>query len=198
MRSTRELRDNEALMYTHHVSWFPAIERTLEGNALMRMSDLNVHLPLEKELCPFDLVRTTSTMIQMVFWCTMAITMMDAKNLTKEGCAANHPAGRIGKSLIFIRSLMNLYVHLLNRFYVAGKNVMKKQEELPVCREGDLMMDQLVELTSKGCDCLLVIDDGYHLIGTFTDGDLRRTLKASKEGIFKLILYLYSLGANDP
>ncbi|KAJ0432440.1 putative arabinose-5-phosphate isomerase [Helianthus annuus] len=66
------------------------------------------------------------------------------------------------------------------------KDVMKKQEELPVCKEGDLIMDQLVELTSKGCGCLLVIDDDYHLIGTFTDGDLRRTLKASKEGIFKL------------
>lgn len=66
------------------------------------------------------------------------------------------------------------------------KDVMRKQEELPVCREGDLIMDQLVELTSKGCGCLLVIDDDYHLLGTFTDGDLRRTLKASKEGIFKL------------
>lgn len=66
------------------------------------------------------------------------------------------------------------------------KDVMKKQDELPVCREGDLIMDQLVELTSKGCGCLLVIDEEYHLIGTFTDGDLRRTLKASEEGIFKL------------
>jgi arabinose-5-phosphate isomerase len=66
------------------------------------------------------------------------------------------------------------------------KDVMKKQDELPVCKEGDLIMDQLVELTSGGCGCLLVIDDNYHLIGTFTDGDLRRTLKASGEGIFKL------------
>jgi len=66
------------------------------------------------------------------------------------------------------------------------KDVMKKQEELPACKEGDLIMDQLVELTSKGCGCLLVIDDQYHLIGTFTDGDLRRTLKASGQGIFKL------------
>lgn len=47
-------------------------------------------------------------------------------------------------------------------------------------------MDQLVELTSKGCGCLLVIDEEFHLLGTFTDGDLRRTLKASGEGIFKL------------
>ncbi|KAL6977003.1 putative arabinose 5-phosphate isomerase [Sarracenia purpurea var. burkii] len=140
-----------------------------ESNCLMGLCDLNVHLPLERELCPFDLAPVTSTAIQMVFGDTVAIALMGARNLTKDEYAANHPAGRIGKSLIF-----------------KVKDVMKKQEELPVCREGDLIMDQLVELTSKGCGCLLVIDDQYHLIGTFTDGDLRRTLKASGEGIFKL------------
>ncbi|KAG2719183.1 hypothetical protein I3760_03G256900 [Carya illinoinensis] len=142
---------------------------SVEGNALASACDMNVHLPVERELCPFDLAPVTSTAIQMVFGDTVAIALMGARNLTKEEYAANHPAGRIGKSLIF-----------------KVKDVMKKQDELPVCREGDLIMDQLVELTSKGCGCLLVIDEYHHLIGTFTDGDLRRTLKASGEGIFKL------------
>ncbi|XP_059432360.1 probable arabinose 5-phosphate isomerase [Corylus avellana] len=142
---------------------------SVEGNALAAACDMNVHLPLERELCPFDLAPVTSTAIQMVFGDTVAIALMVARNLTRDEYAANHPAGRIGKSLIF-----------------KVKDVMKKQDELPVCREGDLIMDQLVELTSKGCGCLLVIDEEYHLIGTFTDGDLRRTLKASGEGIFKL------------
>ncbi|XP_031251592.1 probable arabinose 5-phosphate isomerase [Pistacia vera] len=142
---------------------------SVEGNALANVCDMNVHLPVERELCPFDLAPVTSTAIQMVFGDTVAIAMMGARNLSKEEYAANHPAGRIGKSLIF-----------------KVKDVMKKQDELPVCKEGDMIMDQLVELTSKGCGCLLVIDENYHLIGTFTDGDLRRTLKASGEGIFKL------------
>ncbi|CAH8342199.1 unnamed protein product [Eruca vesicaria subsp. sativa] len=63
---------------------------------------------------------------------------------------------------------------------------MKKKDEFPVCKEGDFIMDQLVEMASKGCGCLLVVDEYHRLIGTFTDGDLRRTLKASGEGIFKL------------
>ncbi|MBA0579138.1 probable arabinose 5-phosphate isomerase [Gossypium raimondii] len=138
-------------------------------NALANACDMNVHLPLERELCPFDLAPVTSTAIQMVFGDTVAIALMGARNLTKDQYAANHPAGRIGKSLIF-----------------KVKDVMKKQDELPVCKEGDLIMDQLVELTRKGCGCLLVIDEEYHLLGTFTDGDLRRTLKASGEAIFKL------------
>ncbi|XP_002532039.2 probable arabinose 5-phosphate isomerase [Ricinus communis] len=142
---------------------------SVEGNALAMVSDMNVYLPLERELCPFDLAPVTSTAIQMVFGDTVAIALMGARNLSKDEYAANHPAGRIGKSLIF-----------------KVKDVMKKQDELPVCKEGDLIMDQLVELTSRGCGCLLVIDEEYHLIGTFTDGDLRRTLKASGEAIFKL------------
>ncbi|CAK7346383.1 unnamed protein product [Dovyalis caffra] len=142
---------------------------SVEGNALTAVCDMNVHLPLERELCPFDLAPVTSTAIQMVFGDTVAIALMGARNLSKEEYAANHPAGRIGKSLIF-----------------KVKDVMKKQNELPICKEGDLIMDQLVELTSKGCGCLLVIDEDSHLIGTFTDGDLRRTLKASGEAIFNL------------
>ncbi|GAA0143976.1 hypothetical protein LIER_04536 [Lithospermum erythrorhizon] len=142
---------------------------SVEGNCLVGLCDLNVHLPLERELCPFDLAPVTSTAIQMVFGDTVAIALMSARNLSKHAYAANHPAGRIGKTLIF-----------------KVKDVMKKGDELPACKEGDLIMDQLVELTSKGCGCLLVIDDTRHLLGTFTDGDLRRTLKASGEGIFKL------------
>jgi arabinose-5-phosphate isomerase len=64
--------------------------------------------------------------------------------------------------------------------------VMKKKEDLPICKEGDMIMDQLSELTSKGCGCLLVIDDSYRLIGTFTDGDLRRALRANGAAIFNL------------
>ncbi|KAF4378937.1 hypothetical protein F8388_022024 [Cannabis sativa] len=142
---------------------------SVEDNALARVCNMNVHLPLERELCPFNLAPVTSTAIQMIFGDTVAIALMGARNLTREEYACNHPAGRIGKSLIF-----------------KVTDVMKKQDELPVCKETDLIMDQLVELTSKGCGCLLVIDQDYHLIGTFTDGDLRRTLKASGEAIFKL------------
>ncbi|XP_027907582.1 probable arabinose 5-phosphate isomerase [Vigna unguiculata] len=112
---------------------------SVEGNALAAACDMAVHLPLQRELCPFNLVPVTSTAIQMVFGDTVAITLMEARNLTKEEYAANHPAGKIGKSLIF-----------------KVKDVMRNQDDLPICRESDLIMDQLVELTSNGCRCLTV------------------------------------------
>lgn len=74
---------------------------SVEGNPLASACDMNVHLPLERELCPFDLAPVTSAAVQMVFGDTVAVALMAAKNLSKEEYASNHPAGRIGKSLIF-------------------------------------------------------------------------------------------------
>ncbi|KAI5074452.1 hypothetical protein GOP47_0010413 [Adiantum capillus-veneris] len=143
----------------------------LKSSMLGQICDMHVYLPLERELCPFDLAPVTSTTIQMLFGDTVAIALMQAKNMTKEQYALNHPAGRIGKRLI-------LRVH----------DVMKKEQEVPICKENDLLMEQLVELTSKGCGCLIVVDEDLHLLGTFTDGDLRRTLKAYGEKIFHLTI----------
>lgn len=85
---------------------------SVRPNGLMRLCDLDVHLPLQRELCPFDLAPVTSTAIQMVFGDTVAIALMGAKNMTKEEYASNHPAGRIGKTLIF---KVNLWIgfHLI-------------------------------------------------------------------------------------
>lgn len=105
----------------------------------------------------------------MLFGDTVAIALMQAKNMTREQYALNHPAGRIGKRLV-----------------LRVRDVMKKESEVPVCKEDDMIMEQLVELTSKGCGCLIVVDDHHHLLGTFTDGDLRRTLKSHGEKIFQL------------
>eukprot|EP00884_Botryococcus_braunii_P001675 jgi/Botrbrau1/11508/Bobra.0198s0006.1 len=38
-------------------------------------------------------------------------------------------------------------------------------------------MDALPELTAKGLGCVLVVDAEGALLGTFTDGDLRRSLQ---------------------
>ncbi|RRT77033.1 hypothetical protein B296_00013415 [Ensete ventricosum] len=71
------------------------------GNPLATLCDVNVHLPLQRELCPFGLAPVTSAAIQMMFGDTVIAALMAARRLTKEKYAANHPAGKIGKSLIF-------------------------------------------------------------------------------------------------
>ncbi len=74
----------------------------------------------------------------------------------------NHPAGRIGKRLI-----------------LRVCDIMRTGEQVPVCGPEELLMSILVDLSSKGCGCMLVVDKGTRrLMGTFTDGDLRRALNA--------------------
>ena len=50
----------------------------------LQACDLAVHLPLERELCPFDLAPVTSTTIQMLFGDTVAIALMQVGS----GCPA--------------------------------------------------------------------------------------------------------------
>lgn len=83
---------------------------SVPSNPLSSLCDFNVHLPLDGELCPFDLAPVTSTSIQLLFGDTVAIALMLSLNLTKQQYASNHPAGRIGKSLLF--KVPNPHPHL--------------------------------------------------------------------------------------
>ncbi|KAJ3695977.1 hypothetical protein LUZ60_001354 [Juncus effusus] len=133
-----------------------------KGGLLGKVCDTNVHLPLSGEICPFGLAPLTSPAVHEAFGGIIVASLMETNRLSKEHYATNHPAGRIGKRLI-----------------LKVKDVMKKKSELPLCKESDMIMEQLAESNNKGCGCLLVIDDSNRLIGTFTDGDLRRTLVSS-------------------
>ena len=52
---------------------------------LAEQCEMHIMLPLERELCPFDLAPVTSTAIQMLFGDTCAVAIMQAKSLTMVG-----------------------------------------------------------------------------------------------------------------
>ena len=52
---------------------------SVKGCRLSAVCDMAVHLPLERELCPFDLAPVTSTAAQMLFGDTVAIALMQAR-----------------------------------------------------------------------------------------------------------------------
>lgn len=144
---------------------------SVRGNKLEAACDMTVHLPLERELCPFDLAPVTSTAIQMVFGDTVAISLMLSRNLTKDEYAMNHPAGRIGKRLM-----------------LQVEDVMIYGDKLPIVGPDMAIVDTLVELSGKGCVCVLVADRNNKLLGTFTDGDLRRTLQSRGSEALKVLV----------
>jgi arabinose-5-phosphate isomerase len=53
--------------------------------------------------------------------------------------------------------------------------------DIPQVTDGTSLGSALVEMTEKGFGLTTVIDSSGHLIGVFTDGDLRRTLDSGKD-----------------
>lgn len=51
----------------------------------------------------------------------------------------------------------------------------------PVVKLSDSITDTLVKMTSSGFGCVAVLDSEENLVGTFTDGDLRRLVEADGE-----------------
>ncbi len=146
---------------------------------LGKMCDMKVMLPVARELCPFDLVPTTSTLVQLVFGDLLAISLMHVKRFSIDDFAQNHPAGRLGK-----------------RLTMRVSDVMITGAGVPYCSPTHMLMNVLPEYSSKRCGALIVVDEAYHLKGIFTDGDLRRSLE--KYGAKVLHMHLHELMTNTP
>lgn len=131
-----------------------------ENSRLARAVDMAIVLPLNKELCPFNLVPTISTTIQMIFGDLLAIAIMSKKNFSLDQYALNHPAGRIGK-----------------RITLRVKDLMLQASDLPLCSPKVTLQEVLVELSNKKCGCIMITNEQRQLKGIFTDGDLRRALQ---------------------
>lgn len=127
---------------------------------LALQSDLSLSLPVEKELCPFDLAPTTSTEVQLLFGDALAVALMKVKGFSLSSYGENHPSGSIGKkATLKVEDLM-----------ISG-------EQIPLALPKHSLVDKLVELSNKKCGCLIVVDEENRLKGIFTDGDLRRSLQ---------------------
>ena len=134
-----------------------------QSSRLAKACDLAIELPVAKELCPFDIAPTTSTTVQLVFGDLVAIALMRSKKVTIDNFVANHPAGQIGKRLI-----------------LKVADLMVRGSALPVCGPKTALVDVLVELSNKKSGCVMIVGENMHLMGVFTDGDLRRALQKHK------------------
>lgn len=126
-------------------------------STLARASDVALDSSVDKEACPLNLAPTTSTTVALAIGDALAMTLMQAKNLTAEDFALNHPAGQLGKRLTLrVKDLMH-----------ASPNVSINDSWLAV-----------VKAISRGAlGAVNVVGEKGNLIGIVTDGDLRRTIE---------------------
>ncbi|MGJ8669768.1 MAG: KpsF/GutQ family sugar-phosphate isomerase [Oceanococcus sp.] len=128
-------------------------------SSLAQASDVHLNIAVAKEACPLNLAPTASSTAMLAMGDALAVALLDARGFTAEDFARSHPGGSLGRRLL---------VHV--------KDVMHSGEELPQVQTGAPLAQALLEVSRKGMGMTAVTDEQGHVIGIFTDGDLRRAI----------------------
>ena len=158
----------------------PSLERRnltiigMTGNAhskLALMSDIHITIHIEREACPYNLAPTASTTATLAVGDALALCLMKIKHFEKRDFAVFHPGGSLGK-------LLTQQV----------KDLMRKGKNNPTVRETASVKDALFVMTQTwAAGATSVVDNKGHLLGYFTDGDLRRLLQKGADLLNKNI-----------
>jgi arabinose-5-phosphate isomerase len=122
-------------------------------------ADVVLALPKAREACPNNLAPTTSALMQLALGDALAIALLESRGFSATDFSVLHPSGKLGAMLKFVRDLMH------------------KEESVPVKPLGTPMSEALFEMTSKGFGCVAIIDGRGEIAGIVTDGDLRRHMR---------------------
>jgi arabinose-5-phosphate isomerase len=135
----------------------------ITGNAdspLAREADVHLDASVAEEACPLNLAPTASTTAALALGDALAVALLDARGFGAEDFARSHPGGALGRKLL---------THV--------GDVMRTGDAMPVVREGATLADALLEMTRAGMGMVLIVDAARHVVGIFTDGDLRRAIE---------------------
>lgn len=154
------------------VNLLPALKRfsvriiTITGSprsTLGKHSDVVLAVRVDKEACPFNLAPTSSTTATLVMGDALAITVMQARGFRQRDYAQRHPAGAIGRALL----------------YKVG-DIMRRDVRNAVARFDQTVKEALLVMTRAKSGSVSVVDKRGRLAGVFTDGDLRRRMAADE------------------
>ena len=140
---------------------------SMTGNSrstLATSADVNLDASVAEEACPLGQAPTASTTVSLVLGDALAMALLEARGFTAEDFAFSHPGGRLGRRLL-----------------LKVKDIMHSGEAIPCVLDGTLLTDALYEISNKGLGMTTVLDADGHLLGVFTDGDLRRTLDDGRD-----------------
>jgi arabinose-5-phosphate isomerase len=155
------------------IALLPVIEHfqipliSLCGNpdsSLAKAANVNIDVGVSHEACPLDMAPTSSTTAALIMGDALAITLLEARGFNIDDFALSHPGGSLGR-----------------RMLLRVKNIMHSGEEIPCVYEDTLLSNTLVEMTRKGLGATAIIDANNHVLGVFTDGDVRRALDAGTD-----------------
>lgn len=135
----------------------------LVGNlqsSLARQADVIIDAGIDREICPLNLAPTSSAIVALALGDTLAMTLMELKQITPEHFAYNHPSGQLGK-----------------RLTLKVRDLMHSEDENPTLTPEACWIDVVNSITKGGLGAVNIIDSQGGLLGLITDGDLRRWMQ---------------------
>lgn len=130
------------------------------GSSLAREADVHLNGEVAMEACPLGLAPTASTTAALALGDALAVALLDAKGFGEEDFARSHPGGSLGRRLL---------THV--------RDIMRSGERIPAVSKDASLAEAVLEISRKGLGMTAIVDDQKHVLGIYTDGDLRRTLE---------------------
>lgn len=152
-----------------------SITGNLKSN-LARYSDAVIDAAVDKEACGLGLAPTTSTTAMLAVCDALSVSLQKIKGFKEKDFATFHPKGSLGRRLLLRVS-----------------DIMRKKRLNPVVEEDTSVDAVLLKITSAHAGAATVVDKQKRIVGIFTDGDLRRSLKKNKNILNKKISSVMSV-----
>jgi arabinose-5-phosphate isomerase len=134
------------------------------ASSLARHADVVLDSAVAQEACPLNLAPTASTTAQLAMGDALAVVLLDARGFKAEDFARSHPGGSLGRRLL---------THV--------RDVMRAGDAIPAVGPEATFGELMREMSAKGLGATAVVDADRHVLGIFTDGDLRRKIEAGVE-----------------
>jgi len=136
-------------------------------NPESRLAELCKHvllLPDVPEAGPLKLAPTTSCVMMLAAGDALAMALLHKRGFQPEDFAQYHPEGALGRRLL-----------------LRASDLMHSGPALPLVRADDTFDGLILEMTRKQLGMAVIVERDGQLLGTITDGDLRRVLERVAE-----------------
>jgi arabinose-5-phosphate isomerase len=130
------------------------------ASTLAQHADITLDSSVAKEACPLNLAPTASTTAQLALGDALAVALLDARGFKAEDFARSHPGGSLGRKLL---------THV--------SDVMRSGNDVPRVLADASFNDLMRQMSAKSVGASAIVDAQNHVIGIFTDGDLRRLIE---------------------
>lgn len=125
---------------------------------LARAADAVLDVSVDAEICPHNLLPTTSALSMLAVGDALAVALMNKRAFTAEEFARFHPGGALGRRL---------------NDRVADS---MKTRDLPLAAADVTVREALLTMSAGRCGLVVIVDTERRPVGIVTDGDLRRGL----------------------